>query len=139
MGHSRLVTSTLFAAILLGMATGSRAVSPAADNAADPAYGAGWATGTNGGTGFGAWSMAPVGSPPQFSYFVGSSASNGAAPPSGGIDGSAKSWGLANAIADACRASRQLTGGSLAVGQQVLVDMDNGAVAAWSSLRCAAA
>jgi MYXO-CTERM domain-containing protein len=109
------------------MASGSWAASPASDNAADPAYSAGWSTGTNGGTGFGAWSMAPVGSPPQFSYFIGSSASNGAAPPSGNIDSAGKSWGLANAIADGCRASRQLTGGALAVGQHVLVDMDNGA------------
>src|SRR4051794_18767585 len=107
MGHSKLVTSTLSAAISLVMATGSRAAGPASDNAADPSYSAGWATGTDGGTGFGAWTLAPVATPPQFSYFIGSSASNGAAPPSGSIDSAGKSWGLANAIADACRASRQ--------------------------------
>src|SRR5437660_1582259 len=118
---------TLLVGMSLGVALRGQAANIATDNASDPAYNSGWTAGTNGGSGFAAWSMLPVGSPPQFSYFVGSSLTNGAAPPSGGIDTAGKSWGLANAIADTAAASRKLTGGSLAVGQHVLVDMDNGA------------
>lgn len=121
------ITWTLIAGISLGVALRAHGASVASDNAADPAYNSGWIAGTNGGTGFAAWSLLPAGSPPQFSYFIGSSAGNGAAPPSGSIDSSGKSWGLANAIADGGEASRKLTGGSLTVGQHVIVDMDNGA------------
>jgi hypothetical protein len=121
------ITWTLIAGISLGVALRAQGANFGSDNAADPAYNSGWVTGTNGGMGFAAWSLLPVGSPPQFSYFVGSSASNGATPPSGNTDTAGKSWGLANAIADGCEASRKLTGGSLAVGQHVIVDMDNGA------------
>ena len=129
MNNRGLMVWTLFACASVGAARGARAANLASDNAADPAYNAGWTTGANGGSGFGAWSLSPVGSPPQFSYYIGSSASNGAAPPSGNVDASGKSWGLSNSIADACDATRTFTGGSLSVGQHVLVDMDNGPVA----------
>ena len=138
MNSSTRVAWTLFAGISLGLAVSAKGANLASDNAADPAYNAGWIAGANGGTGFGAWSMLPVGTPPQFSYFVGSSAANGATPPSGSIDVAGKSWGLSNAIPDFCKATRPLTGGSLSVGQHVLVDMDSGAVGGFVQFALAA-
>jgi hypothetical protein len=111
----------------------SAAANIASDNAADPAYTAGWLTGTNGGTGFAPWSIANA-NPADMGAIIGSSTANGATPPSAGIDVSGKSFGLYSHVPDFITATRKFTGGSLAVGQHVLIDFDNGPVTGLVSL-----
>ena len=112
--------------------------SPASDSANDSAYSGGWATGSNGGSGFGAWdlgtSITASNSHPadHNGFFIGSSTSNGVAP-SGDIDTSGKSWGMyangSDGVYNGCAvAYRPVAGGALAVGQTVTLRMDNGLV-----------
>jgi hypothetical protein len=114
----------LAAASLLATTLTASAASTASDNAADPAYSAGWTTGTNGGIGFEPWT---VGLDTGTGAVVASSSINGASPPSGNIDVGGVSWGLYSTAASGnfITATRPLTG-NLAVGQQILCDLDTG-------------
>ena len=65
-------------------------------------------------------------------FFIGSSSTNGAMPPSGNIDTSGESWGMFASNGDTASAVRPFTGPSggkqLAVGQSISLAMDNGVV-----------
>ncbi|MEI6083829.1 MAG: choice-of-anchor tandem repeat GloVer-containing protein, partial [Verrucomicrobiota bacterium] len=93
------------------------------DTAAEDAYSGGWTTGSNGGYGFNPWTLTGIGS--HFGYFIGSSTNNaGVSQP--GIDTSGMSW---SAFADGdsyTAAYRTFAAGSLAVGQSLLLNLDNG-------------
>jgi hypothetical protein len=82
-----------------------------------------WNNSDNQGSGFGAWSLSGSA---NSGFFIGNSADN-AGGSSGNINSSGnKAWGLyANSSATAS-AIRPFTGGSLAAGQQFLIQMDNG-------------
>ncbi len=96
------------------------------DNAADAAYSGGWASGSNGGTGFGPWTLTGTGvlGSNTNGYFIGSSTNNaGKAAP--GIDVSGKSWGIWANSGNFTAAYRAFNS-SLVVGQSLLISMDNG-------------
>ncbi len=101
----------------------------AADDASDPSYTGGWATGSNGGTGFGPWTLTGSGvlGSTTNGYFIGSSLNNasGAGP---GIDVAGKSWGIYANSANFTAAYRAFATGSLAVGQTFSLNMDNGLI-----------
>jgi hypothetical protein len=97
-----------------------------ADSAADPAYTNGWYGGSNGGAGFGPWTLtqtAPNGS--SNGFFIGSSTNNafGTSP---GIDTDGESWGIYANNGNDATAYRAFIGGSLQVGQSLLISMRNG-------------
>ena len=94
------------------------------DNAADPAYNGGWTTGTNGGTGFKPWILSQTNNN-NGGFFIGDSNLNGStAGP--GINSSGKTaFGLYANSGVQATATRPLTG-SLAVGQTISLDFDNG-------------
>jgi hypothetical protein len=100
----------------------------AADVASNATYASSWATGANGGSGFGAWRLGASGSG---GHFVGSSTNNAGG--SGGIDTGGKAWGLW-ASSGVTEAVRPLTGGGLATGQILRVAFDNGTVAGGRSV-----
>jgi len=110
-----------------GLAQGSLLAFDAASNSV---YNAGWTNGTDGGYGFGAWTLS---SGANFGYFVGSSTENGTAP-SGGIDTGGEAWGLWANSGAAAHGYRQFDGGSLSVGQQFRIDYDNGWINTGSSV-----
>jgi hypothetical protein len=116
-GHpgAKVCLSICAALVVVVASTRSPAANLAADNAADNAYNTGWVTGTNGGSGFAPWSITNA-NPGDMGVVIRSSATNGAAPPSGNIDVAGKSFGLYSHVPDFIIASRKLTGGSLAVG-----------------------
>lgn len=102
----------------------------ASDSAVDPAYSGGWTNGSNGGVGFGPWIL--TGSAGHFGWFIGSSTNNAfvTAP---GIDVGGESWGVfADSSSDTAE-YRTFAGNSLAVGQSLLLDMDNGLIDAGQS------
>lgn len=97
-----------------------QAATPASDTAADSAYDAGWADGSNGGTGFGAWQLT---SGEGGGHFTGASTGN-AGGSSDGIDTAGRSWGLwaSTGVTEAIRAFD----GSLAPSQVFSAAFDNG-------------
>jgi hypothetical protein len=101
---SRLVFAVITLAFL--RVTDASAAYNASDNAADPAYQNGWFSGSNGGSGFGAWSFDK--DPSQ--YTIASSP---------GIDTSNQSWAITAEYGSS--AIRPLAGGTLAAGQIVSV------------------
>jgi hypothetical protein len=117
--------SLLVVLVALSSASNAPAILIGLDNASNPPYTDGWQTGDNGGTGFGPWTLVSNGNPNQTGFFIGSSANNGTAP-SGNIDVAGKSWGMYSNTNVAAEAIRPLTGGGLAVGQHLSLDMDNG-------------
>lgn len=121
--------SFIFAALILcaGLAQASILGFDAASNSV---YNAGWTNGTDGGYGFGAWTLNAAA---NAGYFVGSSTENGT-PPSGGIDTTGESWGLYANSGSSAHGYRQFEGGSLAVGQQFMIDYDNGWLGGGSSV-----
>lgn len=80
-----------------------------------------WTNNSNGGTGFGPWTLQTTG--PNAGHFLGLSTGNAGG--SGGIR-EGNSWGMWANSGDTAEAFRPLTGGALGVGQAFLVDMDNG-------------
>ena len=64
------ITWTLIVGMSLSVSLRAHGANIASDNAADAAYNSGWVSGANGGSGFAAWSLLPVGTPPQFSYII---------------------------------------------------------------------
>ena len=106
-------------------AVSTRAATLATDNAANTAYANGWLTGTNGGTGFGAWTI--VADPAGGGEFIGNSGNNGAGNPNGNggnINTTGASFGMYSATGTSS-ATRSFTG-ALTVGQTFNLQMDNG-------------
>jgi len=103
--------------------------SEAEDDAADAVYDDGWATGDNGGSGFGDWAIDASGTGGQF---MGSSAGN-AGGASGDIDTGGRAWGLW-ASSGTTEAVRPLSGGALSIGQVVQLSFDNGWVSSSQSV-----
>jgi hypothetical protein len=107
------------------------AAAPASDKASNSPYEPGntWVNAQNGGSGFGGWVLT---SGTSSGFFMGSSSTNGAMPPSGNIDTSGESWGMFASNGDTASAVRPFTGPSggkqLAVGQSISLAMDNGVV-----------
>ena len=107
------------------------ASNPASDQASNSPYepGGTWANAQNGGTGFAAWALT---NGTNSGFFIGSSSTNGASPPSGNIDTSGESWGMFASNGDTASAVRKFTGPptlvQLAVGQSISLAMDNGVV-----------
>ncbi len=118
--------------IIFGLALGSvaNAALIASDSAADSAYDSGWVDGSNGGTGFGPWSLnVSIQDGDRNGFFMGSSANNGSAP-SGNIDTAGRSWGMyangSDAVLNALAVAYRPFTGSLSVGQTLTLAMDNG-------------
>ncbi len=107
----------------------------AIDNASDPSYSVVqfvWSSGNNGGTGFDPWVLTGTFSDNTCNGFFSNTSTNSNSPPHAppGIDTDGKAWGIyANsvncgpAIATAYRA---FAVGSIQVGGQLLIDMENG-------------
>ncbi len=90
-------------------------------------YPLGWEAAGGKGVGFSAWSFTDSDPARTKALFgIGSSASNGTKPPSGGIDSAGKSWMMYAAPGEECSASRAFAGGPLLPGQQFSLRMDNG-------------
>jgi hypothetical protein len=126
----KLMTAVLFFG-LVGVAAQASLI--AADSADDSAYDSGWANGSNGGYGFGAWSLSTsIADTDRNGHFIGSSANNGVAPPSGNIDTAGRSWGLyangSDAVNNALSAGYRPFTGALSVGQTLTLSMDNGLI-----------
>ena len=108
---------------------------PAFDSAADPAYNSGWADGSNGGYGFGPWSITTNNDNTQ--HFAGTFiADAGASGVNSAIDTDGRAFGMyANTAPNSSGASvsamRDFTGGPLQVGQsfslQIAVNYRDGA------------
>ena len=116
-----------------GLATASHGAQLAADNAGDTAYDAGWANGSNGGYGFGAWQLysGPGGGA---GFYMGSSTNNDAygGGGSGNIDTagpntSGRAFGMYDYSNNQTAAYREFSG-SLTVGQTFQIGFDNGGV-----------
>lgn len=126
---SRFLLSVSLCALALG-ATYSRGAAPATDNASDVAYPGSWTTGSNGGTGFNAWTLTPSGAA---GFFVGNSALN-AGGTSGNINTNPnnRAWGefaSGGGVSSAVRTFK--SGGSnglsiLGTGEKFTLAMDNG-------------
>jgi uncharacterized repeat protein (TIGR03803 family) len=106
-------------------------VALALDNAADPAYSGGWVYGSDGGSGFGPWALVDTIDYSACNGFFDSSSTESSPRSSPGIDVNGQSWGLyANSEncgeATIAAAFRSFALGSMTVGGQLLLDMDNG-------------
>ncbi len=127
-----------FAALSLALAAlHAQAAAPASDNASNPPYPtSGWVTGSNGGSGFGAWSLTTTAANiATGGFFLGDSAGNGG---TGNIGNPA--WGMYANSGDTALANRPFTTGGpnnlpvLDVGQVFAVSLDNGNVDTNSSV-----
>jgi hypothetical protein len=128
------------AAFALSLSISAFAANVASDDQSQSAYDDGWQSTDNGGTGFGAWTLATTsGNGGENGHFVGSSTgnadgsdngvNNGVAS-DGDIDtgGTPEAWALYANSGQTASGTRPLTGGSLAVNQTVTVEFDNGFV-----------
>jgi hypothetical protein len=131
---------TALAVLSLALAVPAYAATLAYDSAADATYDDGWHSGDNGGSGFGPWTLtnvSPTGD--RNGHIIQTSTGNGDAP-SGNIDTASRAFGLyANQLAGPngldigyATAARNFTGGEIAVGQSLLISMDNGFVGSWA-------
>ena len=108
------------------------ASSLAVDNAADPAYGSGWANGSNGGTGWnGGWVLyvgTTVSNDPSAQFIGSSTNDNSSGDPNadGDIDTSGKAWGLQGNAQNVF--AERLLNGPMTNGQRFVISMDNGYV-----------
>ena len=85
-----------------------------------------WTNGSNGGFGFGAWQLVPTSNSSNAGFFLGNSANNGFVP-SGNINSAnSTAFGLYANNGQTASAVRPFTGGPLAVGQTLSLQMDNG-------------
>ena len=110
--------------VALGNVTGI-VVTQAFDNAAQPAYSGGWTNGSNGGTGFGPWTLTTTYTGVSTNgVFLGSSTNNafGTSP---GIDVGGQSWGIYANSGGAVAAYRGFNN-SIPVDGTFRIDMDNG-------------
>lgn len=115
-----VLSSLILAAMLIGKA---QAASLASDAANDVAYDDGWATGDNGGTGFGPWTLGTIGSGGAAGHFIGDSSNNAGG--SGNINTGGEAFGLYAEPGMVSEAFRPFTG-ALSIGQIFLIDFDNG-------------
>ncbi len=127
------------ALLTLALALPASAALPAFDSAADAAYNNGWQSGDNGGSGFGPWTLTNVSSTgDRNGHIIQTSSGNGASP-SGHIDTASRAFGLyANQSSGPngldigfATAARNFTGGEIAIGQSLLISMDNGFIGSW--------
>jgi hypothetical protein len=103
------------------------------DSTIDLAYSNAWTSGSNGGRGFGPWVlMATSSNLSDDGFFLGSSTNNGTGA-SPGIDVNGSSWGMSANSNNLAVAYRAFTN-SLAAGELVRVDMDNGYIDASNSV-----
>jgi len=110
--------------IAIGNVTGV-VVTQSFDNTAQPAYSGGWTNGSNGGTGFGPWTLTTtIANVNSNGFFIGSSTNN-ALGTSPGIDVSGNSWGV-YANSGAAAAAYRSFSNSVPVGGTFKIDMDNG-------------
>ncbi|MGA2603464.1 MAG: hypothetical protein ABSG14_04480 [Verrucomicrobiia bacterium] len=110
--------------IAIGNVTGV-VVTQSFDNTAQPAYSGGWTNGSNGGTGFGPWTLTTtIANINSNGFFIGSSTNN-ALGTSPGIDVSGNSWGV-YANSGAAAAAYRSFSNSVPVGGTFKIDMDNG-------------
>jgi len=114
--------AALFLAWTATIARGDAA--SALDTADDPAYDSGWTNGSNGGYGFGPWSITIN---VNGGTFIGSSANNAGG--SGDIDTGGESWGMWSGADGDVNVTRVFSNGTLAVGEVFYIDLDNGWVA----------
>lgn len=131
---SKLITSSV--ALLAAMSLPATAATLAFDSAANAAYDTGWQTGSNGGTGFTAWTF---NNPGDTFFYTGQSSGNADQTPSPtntDIDTPAtaigRSFGISAGSGASASASRDFTGGALSIGQTFSFDFDNGYIAAGS-------
>src|SRR5438105_4751055 len=140
--HLALVTFAAMTADVL-FAVRSHAANGATDYLHfDSTYDCGWASGQNGGIGFGPWTLTTTsGDLNMNGFFIGTSTNNGTGgsgidtrfstfPPP--MDPLPRAWGLYANNGNIAVAYRALTGDQLAVGQTVALYMDNGYVDAGS-------
>jgi hypothetical protein len=126
-------------AIVVALASVFVLTAHAANNALDVAsnspYGGahGWQNGDNGGFGFGSWIFSnPGGNGATGGMFIGSSSGN-AGGASGNIDTAGVSWGMYANSGVTTAAVRPFTGGSLGIGQELDLRIDNGFLSSGSS------
>jgi hypothetical protein len=126
----KLVQCIAFGISSFGAFSGAFGAINASDNAADVAYSSGWPNGSNGGIGFGPWSLNVTGSA---GVFIGDATSNGGSgsgnpgESGGAINTSNKSFGMF-ASGGTASAVRPFTA-SMVGGQVFSADMDNGQTA----------
>jgi hypothetical protein len=130
-----LASSALTALAIAGTSQTTHAALVATDNAAASAYSGGWSNGSNGGSGFGEWSLS--GSSTS-GFFVGSSTENDngnalLAGDTSDIDTAGNAWGMYANSGTSATAARDFTGGALAVGQSFSLAYDNGNIATGSA------
>lgn len=89
----------------------------AADQADAAAYNSGWTNGSNGGSGFSAWSLSPASNSGNAGFFIGSS----------DINTAGESWGMYANSGQTASAVRPF-GADLTVGSTVTFKMDNGGI-----------
>ncbi len=112
--------------VVMLLAAQSQTATQALDNAADPAYSGGWTNGSDGGAGFGPWTLTGSGvlGSNTNGYFVGTSTNNAFGTPPG-IDTAGKSWGIYANKTNFTAAYRGFNS-AVPVGGTVRLDMDNG-------------
>ena len=105
----------LFLLLSIFLISNSFLIAQGNDNASDAAYNSGWNNSTNGGNGFGAWSMNPNPSSGFAGFFIGSS----------DIDISGESWGIYANTSNVAEAVRDFS--TLPDAADVItINMDNG-------------
>lgn len=122
-----LALSAMAALAVAGISQTTHAALVASDNAGNSAYASGWNSGSNGGTGFGAWSLA---NGTGAGFFIGSSTvnDNNNLLPAGDTADIGTAWGTYANTNYYATATRDFTGGALAVGQSFSLAYDNGNV-----------
>ena len=136
-GVSKLLALSALATLAIaGICQTTHAAVVASDNAGNYAYSSGWSNGSNGRSGFGAWSLTTIGS--NSGFFTGSSTQNdnGKSLPAGDssdIDSNGTAWGLYANSGSVATATRDFTGSALAVGQSFSLAFDNGNIGAGAS------
>lgn len=115
------LASWVLVALLLGpLASWANAQS---DNASQPAYSSGWTSGSNGGSGFGAWTL--INGPANSGFFIGNSNNNGSMGGPGINTGTGVAWGMYANTGSFAFATRPFLS-NLMVGDVFRVSMDNG-------------
>ncbi len=141
LGVSKLLALSALAAVAIaGIGQTTRAALVASDNAGNSTYSSVWSNGSNGGTGFGAWSLTTTGS--SAGFFIGSSTVNDNSNllPTGDAadintpdNSSGSAWGMYANSSSLATATRDFTGGDLGVGQSFSLAFDNGNIQSGSS------
>ncbi len=108
------------AGVLAATFTAANASTLATDNAANAAYTSGWANGSNGGSGFGAWALTNDGA--SSGSFIGDSTTLNAANTGANINTSGKSFGMFGHTGQTSNAIRPFIG-DLSVGQTFSIDI----------------